>query len=238
VRLLATILVSAPLATACLSVPESDPIDAQGNLVYLPFEGAAAASLVNLADGDRATVRAAEFGEGEPRHGQALVAGAVLLDDLPAGLRPPLTIEAWIRTASEDVNCLVVLSNADFERQADVAFEVRGDGLLSLGTVDNVRAVAFDTDPVGDDRWHHVAVTWDGEPGTDGAVAFFVDAVEQAPLTLTVPSDDADHGDYAVRERRDAAAECVANGAIDEVKLSSRIKTQAEIEASMNAAPP
>lgn len=142
------------------------------------------------------------------------------------------TVEAWIKTTSNTDPNLGGVQNVIVDMGVHstgnrftlnvlfnyaIRLEVQGNGLS--GTI-----------PVNDGLWHHVAGVYN--PAATNKISLYVDGVLDVAGNLTVAVNTSATGDVVIGRRADGLNRF--NGNIDEVRIWSVAKTQAEIQASMN----
>jgi Concanavalin A-like lectin/glucanases superfamily len=142
------------------------------------------------------------------------------------------TIEAWIKTTANadpnngglqnvivDMGTMATGSRFTFNVLFNnaIRLEVQGNGLS--GTI-----------PVNDGLWHHVAGVYN--PLATNKVILYVDGVLDVTGNFTVTANTSATGDVTIGRRVDGINRFKGN--IDEVRIWSVAKTQAELIASMN----
>jgi hypothetical protein len=156
---------------------------------------------------------------------------------LPDGMipsTPPLTVEAWFRTAKGGV--ILGHQNLPYPRNFDedhfAILYIGTDGLLHGGFWTGVLDMPG-TSPVNDNRWHHAAVVMDGT-----TVRLYQDGVEVASR----PGKLAPHqmvttqiGLGATRKWAAVPGDWFAfQGEIKEVRLWTKARTAAQIKQDMH----
>lgn len=136
----------------------------------------------------------------------------------------PATVEAWIKTAVGTER--PVFSNRS-GGQSVLYFGVNGGWIFCYATTRTPASVLGVT-PVDDNRWHHIAYTWDGATGRlyrDGAVDKSVaqtDSQSLATLAASIGWDASNVTQYF-------------NGRIDEVAIYNVALTHAQVAAHYHA---
>ncbi|MEX0938933.1 MAG: ThuA domain-containing protein [Pirellulales bacterium] len=153
------------------------------------------------------------------RFGQALnPAGASIV----AAVRgeydsPPLTVECWTRLRSaRGFNILVASSPKSSSRHWEI-YSYAGDGEFSAYLPGFAPAEIKSGVAITDDRWHHVAMTFDGQQVTllvDGKLARQVDVIQQR--------DDGAQGPLTFGDLVSQRIGC--DGLVDEVRISRSIR--------------
>jgi hypothetical protein len=143
-----------------------------------------------------------------------------------------ITVEAWVRRSpTSNLNEYVISKGAkDCSVASYALYTVANGGLtfyVSDGNQTYVESPAIDGSKIWNDRWHHVAGTYDGK-----MVRLYVDGIEEGsgtPTTLTIgyglsTSNNLYIGRYAVN--------CVPKfgGDIDDVRIWNRALNPAEIK--------
>ncbi|MEM9274673.1 MAG: LamG-like jellyroll fold domain-containing protein [Cyanobacteria bacterium P01_F01_bin.143] len=144
------------------------------------------------------------------------------------------TLEVWIKTDHTGSQDIIVKDDGDGVYEAGekrlfmlgngtVAFAGRGNGRISGSTA------------INDGKWHHIAVVWDYQTGTNGTGKIYLDGVEDTDLET--------YGLYAANNQDNSGdslklGASVGNnpfaGELDELRFWSKTRTQAEIQVDMN----
>lgn len=204
-----------------------------GDILFLTFDDPSGLGLVRDRSGNR---HDAHPGGGAIMPGQ--FGNGLLLDDddSPYLADSPaffpgnsITIEAWINRDQQGVERGIFGDRVG--QAAEYSFEIGADDRLLFRTNDNcvpnelVTVSSSVVVPVG--VWTHVAISW------DGAVARFLVDGEKAgeePFDAMPCQLEQTH---RLGRIQGTAAGTSLQGLIDEVKVSSAAKTQADIQASM-----
>ena len=258
------VLAPALAATACLSVPtppgqlddggpDGDLIDAAGadarpapppaligDLFYLPFEDGDTAEVLRDRSGAGRHAYAVSSTAAEGFHGGGRgfsgMQRAIMADD-PALLPDALTLEAWVHSTGTGAQAIFsdhsMLGKGTW---AELSFELTpvggGFGLLfATNDCESVVTASAVEELVMRERWAHVAVTWDG-----AVLQFYVDGEPIAPIAFPFQPCDAGVPIMPLIGRRPLGDRGL-EGRLDELKLSSRVKSPDEIRASMNFDP-
>jgi Concanavalin A-like lectin/glucanases superfamily len=160
--------------------------------------------------------------------------GSVEIADSPVLEPANITVEAWAKRSGAAASAEYMLSKGANEcRAASYALYAgdKGGGLIFYvydGNKTFVESPAIDAAKIWDDKWHHVAGTYDGK-----MVRLYVDGNQignGTPTTLTIgyglPTNDKFYiGSYGTK--------CVAKfrGDIDEVRVWNQALTDGEITA-------
>ena len=263
-RFALSVLAPAAAATACLSVPAppgqtgdagpGDPIDAGddvrpapalaliGDVFYLPFEDEDTRGVLRDRSGAGRHAFILNSTEADGFHGRGRgFSGAerALLADHPALLPEALTLEAWVYTTGTGAQAIVsdhsMLGKGTW---AELSFELTpvggGFGLyFATNDCESIVAASVVEELVVPERWAHVAVTWDRTE-----LQFYVDGnpVHVEPTPFAFQPCDAGVPIMPLIGRRPLGDRGMV-GRLDELKLSSRVKTADEIRASMNFDP-
>jgi hypothetical protein len=225
-------LAAIPLA-ACLAVPpptgaggDGSPADLEGDVLYLSFDGP---EPLTYAPGATALASAPDGFLVPGRYGDGFDADAAWLGiaDLGAAAGPPMTIEAWIYPRSE--GCRVILGDASnggppdlqlrLTTMGNVSFKSSGAATPTIEVTSSVAVAELET-------WTHIAVTWDGTTASYYRGGFFADA-----KPMEVSDWDDDGAPFAAGIVSDGT--CPARGILDELKVSSDVKSADQIQASM-----
>jgi hypothetical protein len=147
------------------------------------------------------------------------------------------TIEGWflVRSIVGGWDCAFAKETTD-PVVRNYAFHIQGGGLGIMHgsiSVDNAFGHAtFGATSIADSQWHYLAVTYDGSKCT-----LYIDGVEDFGRSAGgengVIGGPPDHYDGFLSIGANAIAGYAFDGVIDEVRLSSRARTQAEIEEAM-----
>ena len=147
------------------------------------------------------------------------------------------TVEGWflVRSVVGGWDCAFAKETADPVNR-NYALHIQGGGLGIIHgsiSVDNAFGHAtFGVTNVADSNWHYLAVTYDGDKCTlyiDGAEDFGRSAGGDNGVIGGPP----DHNDGFISIGANAITEYAFDGVIDMIRLSSRARTQAEIEQAM-----
>lgn len=140
--------------------------------------------------------------------------------DLPAG-KTARTIEAWVRTTLTGEGYVVSYGSTS----AGGAYLL---GVLGgRGVLTQIGDSVVGSKPIGDGRWHHLAATFEGG---SGQCSLFVDGApegQKVMLVDTVKGGTAWIGSWVPQGK-------TATGAIDEVRIWSVARTQAQLQADMS----
>ncbi len=145
-----------------------------------------------------------------------------------------ITISVWIKTADKDGfwNRIV---DKDYRNAYcfDLGGDWRGKAMRGKPGLETSQGVFYHNRPLDDNRWHHVAVTYDGR-----IIACFIDSVEQSrpvrhPGSLKKDDWDLCIGNSVVDY---GTGEFLAfDGLIDEVRIYNRALSAAEIMSLASA---
>ena len=151
----------------------------------------------------------------------------VVVKHCPCFNSPQYTISAWIKyKETGDYHYIAWKAGPIFPEDKDARrFDlwVQMDGTVSgiMHTADGQEQLQVQgTTDVTDDKWHHVALTYDCK-----VITLYVDGKKESELTPSGPLAKNEH-DLWIGGR---ASGVVATGAIDEVKFYTRALTAAEI---------
>jgi hypothetical protein len=241
--LTAIAVTTSSLLAGCLGIPDATPdadpalrVDAtppQADVLYFPFEGGGSAALTNRVDGDVVPSVDPMIGPRGDGRGDALLGGALVLDDLDLSA-PPLTIEAWVRRG-DAAECAAVVTDFEMDElpAVEVGLEIRTDGkamlMVGAATLENGYAYAVGGPDLRDEAWHHIAAVWDGVE-----VLIYVDAIPTVvPLAAAPEPAPRTQGYFLGRRPNLGCPFDDDGGALDEVKVSRRLKSDDEIARSM-----
>jgi Concanavalin A-like lectin/glucanases superfamily len=158
--------------------------------------------------------------------------GSVEISTAPVLEPQKITVEAWIRRSpTSNLNEYVLAKGAKECVVASYALYTVANSALAFYVSDGnktyVESPAIDASKIWNDRWHHVAGTYDGK-----MVRLYVDGIEQGngtPTTLTIgyglpTNNNLFIGSYPTG--------CVAKfgGDIDDVRIWNRALTPSEIK--------
>lgn len=143
-----------------------------------------------------------------------------------------LTIEMWVFRAMPGFSMplfgdLRATGTPPVTYQLDIGADDKLSFTTNSGCPSEATTIAGESATVTADQWVHVAVTWDG-----AEVGFYIDGArtDTVPLAITPCSSLSDN--WLIGARDDDLLRF--DGIIDEVKVSSYAKTDAEIAASMS----
>ena len=157
----------------------------------------------------------------------------VVIKACPCMNSPQYTLSAWTKLKKTgDYHYIAWKAGPIFPEDKDARrFDlwVQMDGMVSgiMHTADGAEANQVQgTTDITDDKWHHVALTYDCK-----VITLYVDGKKESELTPTGPLAKNDH-DLWIGGRPEGV---VATGAIDEVKFYNRALTAAEIATQAGA---
>jgi hypothetical protein len=148
-----------------------------------------------------------------------------------------ITVEAWVRTSSQRGTLQTVVSKYRSNSGSDaddaylLAVEPSGVARFQISNGSAYR-ILTGTGDLRDGQWHHLAATFDGQ-----WLRLYVDGVQQAngPLTGTMPSSATPLHIGAMPEGSGGAVSHFFEGRIDDVRIWSVARSQAEIQAFMDS---
>lgn len=147
------------------------------------------------------------------------------------------TIEAWIRSTSND-RSIVVYNDADNVWEiGEKSFYLDPGGRPAF--VGNTNSYITSSVSVTDGLWHHVAVVWDySGTGTSGTGKIYIDGIDQT-FTSTYwanYNNSTVSGTFKIGARSFAVGEGMNmfQGDMDELRIWNRALCQAEIQYNMN----
>jgi hypothetical protein len=158
--------------------------------------------------------------------------GSVEIPNAPVLDPQKITVEAWVRRSpTSNLNEYVISKGAKDCSVASYALYTVGNGDLAFYVSDGnktyIESPTIAANKIWDDRWHHVAGTYDG-----AKVRLYVDGIQQGngtPTTLAIgyglpTNNNLFIGSYGV--------DCVAKfgGDIDDVRIWNRALNPAEIK--------
>lgn len=158
----------------------------------------------------------------EGRFGKALDAHTtpVVIDGNERFRTPPLTVECWAKLSSKkDFNVLVASDHKSSGRHWEI-YSYAGSGVFSAYLPGLTPAEIKSTSDICDDKWHYLAMTYDGKQ-----VALFVDGkavVEQAVKTHGRLKPEAGPLTIGLALHDKHRIGCA--GLIDDVRISSTIR--------------
>ncbi|MCX7803983.1 MAG: right-handed parallel beta-helix repeat-containing protein [Planctomycetota bacterium] len=174
--------------------------------------------------------------------GRALACdGAVAREEVPHSreLEPArLTLEAWVRlpaySAGDDPRRWVAGKNANEWENGHYALVVSGREVGAYMNFGGGRENCFDVwsvnSPLRLDRWHHLAMTYDG-----ATLAVYLDGAAVGSRNVGRPRTPGS-GPLVVGGRPDGFATGCFRGAVDEVRLHDRALSAGEVAARARAA--
>ena len=137
------------------------------------------------------------------------------------------TIEAWIKTSSTNGEQQVIVDYGNLATGQRFTFNIINNSFLRL----EVQGSGLSgTTVINDGNWHHVATVYD--PNATNKVSLYVDGVLDIAGNFTTTVNTNLVTPVRIGRRIDNVK--TFNGSIDEVRIWSLAKTQAEIQASMN----
>jgi Concanavalin A-like lectin/glucanases superfamily len=158
--------------------------------------------------------------------------GSVEIPDAPVLNPEKITLEAWVRRSrTSNLNEYVISKGAKDCVAASYALYTVGNGALAFYIFDGnntyVESPAIDASKIWNDRWHHVAGTYDGK-----MVRLYVDGKEQGngtPTTLAIGYGLSTNNSLYIGSY---GTNCVAKfgGDIDDVRIWNRALTDTEIK--------
>ncbi|MBI1936984.1 MAG: DUF5011 domain-containing protein [Ignavibacteriales bacterium] len=138
-----------------------------------------------------------------------------------------LTIEAMIYLDDLSNNTIVDKGNYNYLFQTN-PYNIPGLGFYNPGT-----GWIWSAGSVPANQWVHVAVTI--QNGTNG-VKFYVNGNLLSQHTMNASSLSSDSGPLNIGRQSPSSCQCnFFNGDMDELRIWNRVRTQAEIQANMNA---
>lgn len=134
------------------------------------------------------------------------------------------TIEAWVNVTDNVNNTIVDKGDYDF------LFQTHSNGNTGLGFYNRNTGWIYSAGTVPLNQWVHVAVTYNNQ-----TIKFYQNGVLQG--TYTTPAITlGDNGVMTIGRQQPAACACNnLDGSMDELRLWNVTRTQAQIQASMNA---
>jgi hypothetical protein len=134
------------------------------------------------------------------------------------------TYEAWVNLANSPAwgGIITLQSNVNGWMQ----FTTDGSGYLRFEDF-NFNRIWDGTHYIGDARWHHVAVTYDGS-----TYKMYVDGALDGSLSVSQTYNTGTHNMFIGAER---VPNVWMNGAIQEVRVWGYARTQAQLQSAMNS---
>ncbi|MBN8248674.1 MAG: DUF1553 domain-containing protein, partial [Verrucomicrobia bacterium] len=219
------------LAQRRLADPGKDPVAALLEQMSGHPDGTAAA--MDALEKDQEAATGLRFGPGRVGSGFLATGNSALERPHDAVLEPAqLTVEAWVQTASfpkdGDARRWLVNKNGNEWVEGHYALVLdrnRPGAYLNIGGGrEHVAAVWSDGAVLEPDRWHHLALTYDGE-----RLQLFVDGVPSGHAQIgrqRVPGT----GPLAIGRRQDGHV--AFQGQLDGIRIYGRALTPGEIAAS------
>lgn len=193
-----------------------------GDLLMLTFEDDGPTNVWRDRSGRAFHAKASNSTPIAGRIGQGMAAaGGTYVPDYPEFFAPELTFESWIRPRASGVDG-VVMGDGPNTLELEVSL-INGAVKIKVSNGDpavHAEAVCEELVPVPG-TWTHVAVSWDGQ-----TARFYGDSVLVCERPLEAQRAEAQGSRMYIGQSLDAD--------LDEIKLSSYVKSQAQIESSMN----
>ena len=140
-------------------------------------------------------------------------------------MQSKFTIEAWIYQTDNSNNTIVDRANYNF------LFEANPNGAPGLGFYNPNGGWSYSTTAIPTNQWVHVACTWDG---STNKLIFYKDGL-QTDVFNRGSGLYFNAGPINIARQEPNGCQCNnMNGKIDELRLWSVVKTQAEIQSNMN----
>lgn len=141
------------------------------------------------------------------------------------------TIEAWIKTTSDDMGILTCQDNNGFWSFGEKCFYIENGGDLHF--VGHSCDYIHSTYTVNDGNWHHVAVVWDQISGSYGQGQIYVDGIDRTS-SCTYSANYANTGTFKIGQGNYNEAGFNFNGNLDEVRVWNVARSQCDLQTYMN----
>ncbi|QEE50828.1 T9SS type A sorting domain-containing protein [Flavobacterium alkalisoli] len=144
------------------------------------------------------------------------------------------TVEAWVKTNSGNNEQIIATWGSDAVNGARFTFRLNASGTNDVVRIENKGGGINGTVNVNDGNWHHVAVTYDNSLTTN-KYKLYVDGVLDTQGDISTPLNTMAVTDMIIGRRINASFGGYFDGSIDEVRVWSVARTQAEIAANKDA---
>ena len=183
---------------------------------WLPFEGTIADSLDKLKCYNLSNYHLPTFVAGHRGRDKALnFDGSYAMWTNYSTPQKTNTIAVWVKKPMNNRTCEIISS----DHNAPALYQAGYGYGATVGSINNPAAY---TKNIVDSNWHHAVITWDGL-----TVKFYLDAVYQSSISSSLPYGTG----YLLLGYTHFSGIDYWKGALDELRIYSRVLTQDEITA-------
>ena len=146
----------------------------------------------------------------------------------------PITVEAWVKTEALNNEQIITTWGTESYNGGRFTFRLNQVSGAYVPRIEIKGGGINGSTDLNDGQWHHVAVTYD-PAASSNAYKLFVDGTLDTEDDITQPLNIGNDQTILISKRINPGLAGYFSGSMDEIKVWSVAKTQAEIAAGMNA---